>query len=131
LKFGYFIDLIKSGQTFRVCRVFVYIIEYQKRGLLYVYIIVFLDAGHAYSDPIQINNLIRAELSDKEFDLDGSLNAIVKQVMIQGSCDYYNYTALYMAKKDLNSLLRCIKYYPREFHDQMTINNNGYPIYRR
>ncbi len=36
-----------------------------------------------------------------------------------------------MAKKDPNSPLRYIKYYPREFHDQTTVNDNGYPIYRR
>ena len=52
--------------------------EYQKRELSYTYIIVFIHAGHAFSKPEYINNLIRAELPNRQLDPNKSLIIIIK-----------------------------------------------------
>jgi len=53
-------------------------VEYQKRGLFYVYIIVFIHADHVFSESEHINNLIRAEFFNRQLDPDGSLIIIIK-----------------------------------------------------
>ncbi len=72
------IHLIRIGAAFGPCRAYIYTVEYQKRGLFYTYIIVFIHAGHVFSEPEYINNLIRAKLLDRQLDPDRSLTVIIK-----------------------------------------------------
>ena len=43
-----------------------------------MYIIIFIHAGHAFSEPEYINNLIRAELPNRQLNPDRSLTTIIK-----------------------------------------------------
>ncbi len=69
--------------------------KYQKRGLFYTYIIVFIHAGHAFSKPEHINNLIRAKLFNRQLDPDKSLIIIIKQTIIHGPYNFLNPTSPY------------------------------------
>ena len=116
---------------FNPYRIYIYIIKYQKRKLSYIYIIVFIHADHAFSEPEHINNLIRAKLSNRQLDPNKSLIIIIKQAMIHGFYNLLNPTSPYIAKKYLNVSLICIKRFPREFNKTTTINTDEYPTYRR
>ncbi len=59
------IHLIRIKAAFGPYRVYIYTIEYQKRGLPHTHIIVFIHAGHVFSKTEHINNLIRAKLPDR------------------------------------------------------------------
>ncbi len=72
------IHLIRIRAAFGPCRTYIYTVKYQKRGLFYTHIIVFIYVGHAFSKPEYINNLIRAKLSNRQLDPDKSLIIIIK-----------------------------------------------------
>ncbi len=72
------IYFIRIRAAFGLCRVYIYTVKYQKRGLFYAYIIVFIYAGHAFSEPEYINNLIRAKLPNRQLDSNESLTIIIK-----------------------------------------------------
>ncbi len=59
------IHLIYIGTAFGPCRAYIYTVKYQKRGLPHTHIIIFIYAGHAFSKPEHINNLIRVKLLDR------------------------------------------------------------------
>ncbi len=105
--------------------------EYQKQRLFHTHIIVFIYAGHVFSEPEYINNFIRAELPDRQLDPDRSLTVIIKQTMIYDLYGPLNPISLCMIKKYPNDPLICIKCFPREFNETTTVNINGYRIYRR
>ncbi len=125
------IYLIRIRAAFGPYRVYIYTVEYQKRGLPYRYIIVFIHAGHVFSEPEHINNLIRAELSNRQLDSDKSLTIIIKQTMIHDLYNSLNLISPYIVKKYPNDPLTCIKHFPREFNKTIIINTDGYLIYRR
>jgi hypothetical protein len=81
------IYLLKTGELFGDCRALVYTIKYQKRTLPHVHILLCIENRHAFTEPRQIDNIIRAELPDQALDPDGSLTEIVKKVMIHGPCE--------------------------------------------
>ncbi len=105
--------------------------EYQKRGLFYTYIIVFIHASHAFFKPEYTNNLIRAELFNRQLDPDKSLIIIIKQAIVYDLYSFLNFISPYIIKKHPNDFLICIKRFPREFNKTIIINTDGYPIYRR
>ncbi len=125
------IHLIRIRAAFSPCRAYIYTVKYQKRGLFYTYIIVFIYAGHVFSEPEYINNLIRAELPDRQLDPDKSLIVIIKQAMIHGLYSLLNLISPCIAKKYSNDSLTCIKRFPREFNETIIVNVDGYPTYRR
>src|SRR6266511_5918423 len=125
------IHLIRIRAAFGPYRTYIYTVEYQKRKLPYTYIIVFIHANHAFSEPEYINNLIRAKLPNRQLNPDKSLTTIIKQTIIHGPCSPLNPTSPYITKKYPNDPLTYTKRFPREFNKTTTINTDGYPTYRR
>ena len=56
----------------------------QKLILSHTHILLFLNERHAFTEPERIDNTIRAELPDRDLDLDGSLTEIVENFMVHG-----------------------------------------------
>ncbi|WOG83732.1 hypothetical protein DCAR_0102910 [Daucus carota subsp. sativus] len=100
-----------------------YTIEFQKRGLPHAHIIVWLEESDKCHSTDDIDQLICAEIPDKESDEIGY--DAVSRHMIHGPCGAYNIDCPCM--KDG----KCTKYYPKEFTNETTIDSNGYPVYRR
>ena len=69
--------LIKSENIFGRCCGDVYTIEYQKRGLLYMHLLIFLHSADQFLEASQIDEVICAELSTAETDPNGELTRIV------------------------------------------------------
>jgi hypothetical protein len=125
------INQIRNGEIFGKVPALIYIVKYQKRGLSYAHIIIFLVSGHAFSEPEAIDNLIRAELPDRVLDPDKSLTEIVKQVMVHSLCRSLKPRAICMKKAHANALLTYFKRFPKPFANETIINSDGYPEYRR
>jgi len=97
----------------------VYVIEFQKRGLPHAHILLILDQESKFRTVEEIDRVVCAELPDP--DIDPELFHIVKANMLHGPC-----TPERCIKNG-----RCSKRYPKQFAEETTWNEDGYPVYRR
>ncbi|XP_035211307.1 uncharacterized protein LOC118185544 [Stegodyphus dumicola] len=97
-----------------------YTIEWQKRGLPHVHLLVWLVNKIR---PNQIDRVISAELPDK--DEDPILYEIVKKHMVHGPCGTLNPNSPCMRDS------KCSKKFPKSFQTQTSTSDDGYPKYRR
>ncbi|XP_028766672.1 uncharacterized protein LOC114724484 [Neltuma alba] len=114
---------IKNKKIFGRVRAEVYTIEFQKRGLPHAHILLFLDHSDKIKEPSDIDNIISAEIPDKESD--PILYDLVKRFMIHGPCGAINPKSPCMKDN------KCSKYFPKRFNPNTTIDDEGYPTYRR
>lgn len=70
-----------------------------------------------------MDEIISANIPDK--DLDSDAYEAVKNFMIHGPCGVANKNAPCMSND------KCTKYFPQKFYDQTTVDENGFPTYRR
>ncbi|GBM37037.1 hypothetical protein AVEN_129971-1 [Araneus ventricosus] len=96
-----------------------YSVEWQKRGLPHIHILLRLKDK---LKPNQIDNIISAEIPDLSSDKE-SYDIIVKNLM-HGPCGPHNAHAPRM--KDG----KCSKQFPRKLQKETIHNENGYPQYR-
>ncbi|XP_054266833.1 uncharacterized protein LOC128989005 [Macrosteles quadrilineatus] len=120
LKVKKLISLLTKGKVFGDCQCFMYSIEWQKRGLPHVHVLLWLKEKLRLN---QMDDIISAEIPDPETDK--KLYDAVLKHMIHGPCGNYNTSAPCM--KDS----KCTKTYPRALLDATQTNANGYPLYRR
>jgi hypothetical protein len=121
-------EIFKVG-IFGKCPARVWTIEYQKRGLPHLHLLVFLDDEQNFLDPDVIDNIVCAELPDP--DEDPELTSIVRSVMVHGPCGDHNPRSPCMEMDSRTGQARCTKKYPRAFCEETTLGDDGYPIYRR
>ncbi|XP_076301721.1 uncharacterized protein LOC143219730 [Lasioglossum baleicum] len=112
--------LLTKGNLFGAMQCFIYSVEWQKRGLPHIHILLWLQQRIT---PDKIDNVIRAEIPDPEQD--PLLYDIVKSNMIHGPCGSLNHKSPCM--KDG----RCSKRYPRPLLKDTQTGDDGYPQYRR
>ena len=106
-------DIAKNGIFGRpVAKI--YVIEFQKRGLPHMHLLIFLEEEHKLFSIDAINSCIRAYWPDPETE--PQLFEIVKQVMVHGPCGSNNPRAPCNDEKG-----RCTKKYPRPFQDGTTM----------
>ncbi|XP_044005535.1 uncharacterized protein LOC122850453 [Aphidius gifuensis] len=109
-------DLV--ARVFEV-QAYVFVIEYQKRGLPHVHLLLTLQRNSKITTPAIVDKFISAEIPNP--NKNPRLYEIVKKNMIHGPCGDWC----------LNEKGKCSKHYPKEFTDVTTLNENGYPQYRR
>ena len=102
---------------------FVYVIEFQKRGLPHVHLLLHLSEEDKLVQASDIDSIICAELPDPLQEPD--LFSIVKACMIHGPCGTDNPKCPCMEDG------KCTKDYPKDFCDATLPNTEGYPKYRR
>ena len=116
-------DIMKNGIFGRpVAKI--YTIEFQKRGLPHIHLLIFLEEEHKLSSIDAVDSCIRAYWPDPKTE--PQLFEIVKQVMVHGPCGSKNPRAPCNNEKN-----RCTKKYPRLFQDGTTMDEEGYPVYHR
>ncbi|XP_017494025.1 PREDICTED: uncharacterized protein LOC108382138 [Rhagoletis zephyria] len=113
-------DFINKHHVFRKTRCWMYSIEWQKKGLPHAHILVWL-INKITSD--QIDQIISAEIPDKDIDLD--LFDVVTKNMIHGPCGAFNNNSPCMSDGT------CTKRYPRNLVSDTITGNYGYPLYCR
>jgi hypothetical protein len=109
----------------------VWTIEYQKRGMPHMHLLLWVKERHLYLQPELIDELISAEIPPDDWNNDPELAGIVKQVMIHGPCGEHDPTASCMLKDERTGQIKCQKKFPKPFQSETTIPEDGYPIYRR
>lgn len=97
-----------------------YSIEWQKRGLPHVHILIWLKNKIR---PDDIDSLICAEIPDSIQDL--ILHEIVRKNIIYGPCGTFNVNSKCMSNG------KCTKKFPKHFTTTTITGEDGYPNYRR
>nr|CAD2200499.1 unnamed protein product [Meloidogyne enterolobii] len=122
LKKNYLLNLILNKQIFGEVIGFCWVIEYQKRGLPHLHLLITLSAKDKWRNSEEIDKYIWAEIPDEE--IDKKLFEIVKKFMIHGPCSE---NSLCWDK----SRKKCGKKFPKAFRELTEINEDGYPMYKR
>lgn len=120
LKVKKLMALLTKGNLFGKVGCYMYSVEWQKRGLPHIHILLWLQ--HRIS-PSMIDKVISAEIPDPEQD--PLLHNIVKSNMIHGPCGSLNPKSSCM-KGDA-----CSKRYPRKLIRETQTGDDGYPEYKR
>ncbi|KAH7657562.1 DNA helicase protein [Dioscorea alata] len=115
-------DLIKNHH-FGPVKAVVYTVEFQKRGLPHVHILLWLEKESGIMTASEIDKIVSAELPDKRSDPIGY--DAVSSFMIHGPCGLANSQAPCMEHG------KCKKFYPKAFRNSTTIDEDGFPQYRR
>jgi hypothetical protein len=101
----------------------VYTIEFQKRGLPHMHLLIYLKQEDKIRTPVQVDQVVSAEFPDPV--LKPALFGIIKRCMVHGPCGINNPNASCMEDG------KCTKRYPRAFVEETILDQNGYPLYRR
>ncbi|XP_072066853.1 uncharacterized protein [Arachis hypogaea] len=114
---------VRANKVFGRVSAVVYTIEFQKRGLPHAHILLFLHKDDKFPTVEDIDKIISAEIHDKETDPE-YFDAVEKHMM-HGPCG--------VAKKDSPCMenAKCIRHFPKRFVESTTIDDDGYPVYRR
>ena len=99
---------------------YVYVIEFQKRGLPHAHILFTLNYGNKLITPEKIDKVISAEIPKN----DEVLKELVIRHMLHGPRT--ENTLSYNVKTK-----HCSKSFPNEFSNSTLFHNNGFPIYKR
>lgn len=100
-----------------------YTVEFQKRGLPHAHILLWLNAENKLTSTDQIDQLISAELPDP--NLYPRLFNVVSTFMVHGPCGRANNHSPCMKEGF------CTKFFPKKFQTSTSIDEDGYPTYRR
>ena len=114
---------IYNKQIFGHVVAYVYVIEFQKRGLPHLHLLVVLDSNRHLHTPSDIDSCISAQWPDPHTQ--PLLFDTIKSTMVHGPCGYINASAPCMRNG------HCTKGYPKAFQDFTTTNDDGYPSYAR
>ena len=123
MKLSEFLEDILKRNLFGVVISFIYVIEFQKRGLPHCHMLPTLDSASKIRTKDDIDKYVRAELPDVVTN--PRLYEIVTKCMVHGPCGILNSNAQCM--KDGV----CSKQFPKLFREETEENINGYPIYKR
>lgn len=115
-------EILKDG-IFGQAVAHIYTIEFQKRGLPHMHLLIFLARPDKLLDPETVDSCIRAEWPDPATE--PVLFEVVKTCMVHGPCGALNPSAPCMDNGC------CTKNYPKDFHEATTLPREGYPLYRR
>ena len=96
----------------------VHTIEFQKRGLPHMHLLIFLDQPYKFRNPEDVDTLVSAQIPDPATH--PTLYETVSTCMLHGPCG---------AKCMVNG--KCSKNFPKSFRDDTHFGEDGYPDYAR
>ncbi|XP_038695498.1 uncharacterized protein LOC119992778 [Tripterygium wilfordii] len=123
MKLDEFMSDIKKGSYFGNVVAAIHTVEFQKRGLPHVHVIIWLHPNDKYPNPNDIDRIICAEIPDQATE--PALYNIVSKFMMHGPCGFANPKAPCMKKGN------CVKHFPRKIYPHTSIGEDGFAIYRR
>ena len=100
-----------------------YIVEFQKKGLPHAHILLWLEGTNKIHTTKDIDKVISAEIPHP--DLYPKLLLAVSTFMMHGPCGKANSGSPCMKGP------RCSNYFPKKFLPSTTINEDGFPVYKR
>ncbi|XP_074289273.1 uncharacterized protein LOC141614427 [Silene latifolia] len=118
--------LIMEKHIFGEVAAFIYVVEFQKRGLPHAHILIILKPPYKLNSPSDFYKFVSAEIPCSDSP---RLRALVLKHMMHEPCGKFNPDYQCMKKK--NSMGRCKYNYPKSFTCETTTNSDGYPEYKR
>ncbi|KAI5396483.1 hypothetical protein KIW84_062627 [Lathyrus oleraceus] len=115
-------DVINKGVLGKV-KSYMYVTEFQKRGLPYVHMLLVLESNDKLRDRKDYDSMVRAEIP--KLECEPQLHEAVVRHMIHGPYGIINRKSPCM--KDGH----CKKRYPKQFLDETRQGTDSYPEYRR
>ncbi|XP_058746222.1 uncharacterized protein LOC131619101 [Vicia villosa] len=115
-------DVINKGVLGKV-KSYMYVTEFQKRGLPHVHMLLVLESNDKLRDPKDYDSVVRTEIP--KLECEPQLHEVVVKHMIHGPCGVLNQRSPCM--KDG----QCKKRYPKQFCDETRQGTDSYPEYRR
>ncbi|GJY58348.1 helicase [Tanacetum coccineum] len=112
-------DLTKNEIFGKTCA-FVYVIEFQKCGLLHSHILLWLEEEWKCKTPNQVDDIISAKIPSPTTDPKGY--KVVTEFMLHGPCG-----------KGVACTVegKCSKKFPKPSYSETMLDEDGYPVYRR
>nr|XP_017255632.1 PREDICTED: uncharacterized protein LOC108225307 [Daucus carota subsp. sativus] len=123
LKLDQIVEDIKNKHYFGTCIAIMYVIEFQKRGLPHVHMLIWLDAASKRKLNDDVDSFVSAEIPDPIKDPVGY--AAVSSFMIHGPCGFQRKNSPCM--KDS----KCTKYFPKKYCPETYFDQSGFPVYKR
>ena len=120
LKLEALMNDIEKEQYFGQVTGFMYTMEWQKRGLPHVHILLFLDHQQAIQTIADIDKVVCAEIPD--CTVDPELFGLVKEHMIHGPCG-----SLIRDRPCCQSSGRCKEHYPKFCKAETILTEGSYP----
>ncbi|CAH9080016.1 unnamed protein product [Cuscuta epithymum] len=114
---------LRDNKIFGRVKAVIYTIEFQKRGLPHAHILLFIARDDPSPFANDIDRIISAEIPDK--NVDPVYYDAVADLMMHGPCGPSRPNSPCMSNG------RCTKHFPKKFNEETTIDDEGYPIYRR
>jgi len=127
-------DLLYQLQHKEICGSWlgwVWTIEYQKRGLPHLHLLVFLRTDHQFLTAGNIDGFISAKLRPADDIVSQEVRGIIETTMVHTHYVAHNGHTLSMQGLDPLSVQTCLKGYPRAFQAETIIHEDGYPTCRR
>jgi hypothetical protein len=115
--------LIRKGNIFGTAVAHIYTIEFQKRGLPHMHLLIFLKEPYKLLTPEAVDSCISARWPDPVTE--PLLFETVKTCMVHGPCGADNPRAPCMVNG------KCSKGYPKQYQEFTSMDGSGYPLYRR
>ncbi len=109
----------------------IWTIEYQKRNLSHIHILLFLHRENNFLEWVHMNELICAKLLNLNIDLNESLRCIVKSQLTHDFCDVWNSSASCMKNNSKDSEWVCEKKFSKSYQIEIMIQLDDYSLYRR
>ncbi|XP_022026932.1 uncharacterized protein LOC110927913 [Helianthus annuus] len=104
---------------------YVYVIEFQKRGLPHAHFLLIMYPQHKINNADHYDKVVCAEIPNKQRH--PKLHEMVVKHMIHGPCGNLRLSNPCMQ----GDPKICRFHYPRQFNEQTTQGENSYPLYRR
>ncbi|WVZ94734.1 hypothetical protein U9M48_040598, partial [Paspalum notatum var. saurae] len=123
MKLQQLLDDLRSEKFFRPVLALLYSIEFKKRGLPHVHILVWIEKKEIEVTSDIVDSWISAEIPDPAIDPLGYV--LVAEHMMHGPCGDKNWNCPCMKKS------RYSKFYPKEFQENTIFTENGFTMYRR
>jgi hypothetical protein len=113
---------IKDGLFGKVAAM-VHTIEFQKRGLPHMHLLIFLDPADKIQDASDVDSIVSAQIPDPVAH--PVLHNIITQHMVHGPCGDDDPNAKCMVDG------HCSKHFQKEFSEHTQYGDDGYPKYAR
>ncbi|XP_074347667.1 uncharacterized protein LOC141686539 [Apium graveolens] len=123
LKLDQLLDLIKKKNYFGKCIGVMHVIEFQKRDLPHVHMLIWLSPESRPNSIEKVDRLVSAEIPDKNSD--PIAYEAVRNYMMHGPCGKDLYTSPCIVKR------KCMRHFPKRFNGNTYFDDCGFPVYRR
>ncbi|XP_063939345.1 uncharacterized protein LOC135148359 [Daucus carota subsp. sativus] len=123
LKLNQLLHDIRQESFFGTCIGVMYVVEFQKRGLPHVHMLIWLDSESKVKLKRDVDKFVSAEIPDPQIDPAGY--EAVKQFMIHGPCGPE------FPKSPCMVNHKCSRHFPKKYANSTTFDDSGFPVYKR